>query len=96
MSMALQYYKMQKQMYQQKNDHFMARSFHPSICISLDLFYLNIGCRNWQCNKGLKPSCDSRFQHAFTAYECVFSKKFLRLAQTPVITLKTQPHAVKA
>jgi len=39
--------------------------------------------------------CDERFTHAFTACGCVFMK--LRwLAQTKVITLKTQLHAVNA
>ncbi len=43
----------------------------------------------------LKLRCDERFTHAFTACDCIL-KKLRWLAQTMVITLKTQLHAVNA
>jgi len=42
----------------------------------------------------LKLRCDKRFTNAFTACGCIF--KEITLAQTKVITLKTQLHAVNA
>jgi hypothetical protein len=51
--------------------------------LSFTAMYIKFICHN------LKLSCDSRFQRAF-------SKKLRWLAQTKVITLKTQLHAVIA
>jgi hypothetical protein len=43
-----------------------------------------------------KLRCDERFTHAFTAHVVSFSNKLRWLAETKVITLKTQLHAVNA
>jgi len=43
----------------------------------------------------VKLRCDERFKHAFTACSCVF-KEITLVAQTKVISLKTQMHAVYA
>ncbi len=45
--------------------------------------------------ESIQLSCDSRFQRAFTAFVS-FSKSLPWLAQTSIITLKTQTHAVNA
>jgi len=84
------------------------QTFSPSLLSWLQIPITSNGISTGK--KNVKLRCDERFTHAFTACGCVFKEITLVgsnqgnyfenatrwLAQTKVITLKTQLHAVNA